>query len=90
LNARDHCHRSSNRPRTPCAGSRTCAISAISAWWPASSWNRAYQVLLGCLQRGVLVRYTGDILALSPPLIVEPAQIEQIFGTVAEVLRSIG
>jgi beta-alanine--pyruvate transaminase len=46
-------------------------------------------VFLACLQRGVLVRYTGDILALSPPLIVEPAQIEQIFGTLAEALRTI-
>ncbi|KXU89345.1 hypothetical protein CI15_09995 [Paraburkholderia monticola] len=32
-------------------------------------------------------RYTGDILAFSPPLIIEEAQIEEIFETVAQVLR---
>jgi hypothetical protein len=26
---------------------------------------------------------------MSPPLIVEPAQIEQMFGTLAEVLRGL-
>jgi len=56
---------------------------------PGAAGSRAYEVFLACLQRGVLVRYTGDILALSPPLIVEPAQIEQIFGTLAEALRTI-
>jgi beta-alanine--pyruvate transaminase len=35
----------------------------------------------------VLVRQTGDVIALSPPLIVEKAQIDQIFGTLSEVLR---
>ena len=33
------------------------------------------------------MRQTADILALSPPLIVEPAQIDQIFSTLSEVLR---
>ena len=51
--------------------------------------SRGYEVFLGCLERGVLVRYTADILAFSPPLIVEPAQIEQIFTTVAEVLKGV-
>jgi beta-alanine--pyruvate transaminase len=35
----------------------------------------------------VLTRYTGDILAFSPPLIVEEAQIEEIFAKVGEVLK---
>jgi beta-alanine--pyruvate transaminase len=57
---------------------------------PERPGSRAYEVFLRCLERGVLVRYTGDTVAFSPPLIVEPAQIEQIFGTVAEALQSIG
>jgi len=36
----------------------------------------------------VLVRQTGDVIALSPPLIVEKPQIDQIFGTLREVLRA--
>jgi len=51
--------------------------------------RRGYETFLGCLERGVLVRCTGDTLAFSPPLIVEPAQIAVIFDTVAATLRSV-
>jgi len=56
---------------------------------PSQPGARGYEVFLRCLERGVLVRYTGDTLAFSPPLIIEPAQIEQLFGTLAETLQSI-
>jgi beta-alanine--pyruvate transaminase len=49
---------------------------------------RAFEVFTKCFERGVLVRQTGDIIALSPPLIIETAQIDQIFGTLTEVLRT--
>jgi beta-alanine--pyruvate transaminase len=49
---------------------------------------RAFEVFTRCFERGVLVRQTGDIIALSPPLIVEKAQIEQIFATLSDVLRA--
>jgi beta-alanine--pyruvate transaminase len=52
--------------------------------------RRGYETFLGCLERGVLVRWTGDTLAFSPPLIVEPSQIAVIFDTVAETLRAVG
>jgi beta-alanine--pyruvate transaminase len=48
---------------------------------------RAYDVFVRCYEKGVLTRYTADILAFSPPLIVEEAQIEEIFATVGEVLK---
>ncbi|NRO95186.1 aminotransferase class III-fold pyridoxal phosphate-dependent enzyme [Paraburkholderia sp. NMBU_R16] len=51
---------------------------------------RAYEVFLKCFEAGVLVRYTGDILAFSPPLIVDERQIDQIFSTVGDALRQIG
>ena len=51
--------------------------------------RRAYEVFLHCLARGVLVRYTADTLAISPPLIVEVGQIEQIFATLAEALATV-
>jgi beta-alanine--pyruvate transaminase len=56
---------------------------------PSQPGSRGYEVFLRCLERGVLVRYTGDTLAFSPPLIIEPAQIEQLFGTLAETLQSL-
>jgi beta-alanine--pyruvate transaminase len=57
---------------------------------PGKPGSRGYEAFLRCLERGVLVRYTADTLALSPPLIVEPAQIEQMFGTIREALQSVG
>ncbi|CAM2196048.1 Omega-aminotransferase [Paraburkholderia kururiensis] len=50
---------------------------------------RAYQAFLKCLEAGVLIRYTGDILAFSPPLIVSEEQIDTLFGTVREALASV-
>lgn len=50
---------------------------------------RAYEAFLKCYEKGVLVRVTGDILAISPPLIVDAAQIARIFGTVGEVIGTV-
>ena len=54
---------------------------------PGKPGSRAFEVFTKCFERGVLVRQTADIIALSPPLVVEPAQIDQIFDTLTEVLR---
>ncbi len=48
---------------------------------------RAFEVFTKCFERGLLVRQTADILALSPPLTVTPAQIDEMFGTLSDVLR---
>lgn len=45
--------------------------------------KRAFQVFLDCWEHGVLVRNTGDTIALSPPLIIEKQHIEHIVGTLA-------
>ncbi len=50
---------------------------------------RAYEVFVKCFEAGVLIRYTGDILAFSPPLIVSEAQIGQIFDTVRQALAAV-
>jgi beta-alanine--pyruvate transaminase len=50
---------------------------------------RAYEAFVKCFEAGVLVRYTSDILAFSPPLIIEDDQIEQIFSTVRKVLETV-
>jgi len=51
--------------------------------------KRAFEAFLRCYDKGLLIRTTGDIIALSPPLIVEKSHIDQIFGTIAEVLRGL-
>lgn len=54
---------------------------------PGKAGARAFDVFIKCFERGVLVRQTADIIALSPPLIIEQSQIDQIFGTLTAVLR---
>ncbi len=55
---------------------------------PGKPGARAFDVYLKCFERGLLVRQTGDILALSPPLIIEKPQIDDMFGLLAEVLKT--
>jgi beta-alanine--pyruvate transaminase len=50
---------------------------------------RAYDVFLKCMEKGVLARFTGDIMAFSPPLIVSEGQIEEIFATVKKALHEV-
>jgi len=54
---------------------------------PGKVGARGFETFVKCFERGLLVRQTGDIIALAPPLIVERPQIEQIFATLAEVVR---
>lgn len=56
---------------------------------PGQPGARAYEAFLKCLERGVLVRYTGDILAFSPPLIISEAEIDQLFDTVRQALNDV-
>jgi beta-alanine--pyruvate transaminase len=51
--------------------------------------KRAFETFLKCFEENVLVRFTGDTLALSPPLIINKSQIDQLFSTIKEVLPSI-
>jgi len=56
---------------------------------PGKPTARAFEAFLTCYEKGVLIRTTGDIIALSPPLIVEKSHIDEIFGTIGEVLRKL-
>ena len=49
--------------------------------------GRAYDVFVDCFNRGLLIRVTGDTIALSPPLIIEKGQIEEIVTLLAEGLK---
>ena len=54
---------------------------------PGKPGTRAFDVFLKCFEKGVLIRTTGDTIALSPPLIISQPQIDELVGTVADVLR---
>ncbi|HTJ99459.1 MAG TPA: aspartate aminotransferase family protein, partial [Bordetella sp.] len=56
---------------------------------PGAPGARAAEAFQRCFDTGLLVRYTGDILAVSPPLIIEEKQIDEIFHTIGSVLKEI-
>jgi beta-alanine--pyruvate transaminase len=49
--------------------------------------KRTFDAFLRAYDKGLLVRTTGDIIALSPPLTITKAQIDELFGTLAAVLK---
>ena len=50
--------------------------------------DRAVQVFQRCFDDGVLIRTTGDIVALSPPLIVENRHVDRIVETLSDAIRA--
>jgi len=50
---------------------------------------RAYETFVECFQQGLLVRVTGDIIALSPPLIIEHSQIDAIVEIIDKALHTV-
>ena len=54
---------------------------------PGEPTKRAFSVFLDCWQHSVMLRTTGDTVAMSPPLIIERAQIDQLVQTLREALR---
>jgi len=50
---------------------------------------RAYEAFLKCYEKGVLIRQTGDILAVAPALIVEEAHLDEIVETLRSVLKTL-
>ncbi len=51
--------------------------------------KRAFSAFLKAYDDGILIRTTGDIIALSPPLIITEAQIYELFGKLRSVLNAI-
>ena len=49
--------------------------------------KRAFSVFLDCWAQGLLIRTTGDTIALSPPLIIERAHVDRIIETIRTALR---
>jgi beta-alanine--pyruvate transaminase len=50
--------------------------------------TRAYDVFTKCFhEKDVLIRVTGDVIALSPPLILEKPHIDLLFSKIADAIR---
>lgn len=64
-----------------------CGIELESV--PGKPTARAFDVFQKCFwDKGVLIRTTGDIIALSPPLIINEQQIDQLFSAIGDVLKN--
>jgi beta-alanine--pyruvate transaminase len=51
--------------------------------------KRAFSAFLKAYEKGILIRTTGDIIAMSPPLIISKAEIDQLIGTLKDVLDTL-
>ena len=56
---------------------------------PGQPTARAMETFHKCFDDGVLIRVTGDTIALSPPLIAEHSHVDQIFETIGSTLKSV-
>ena len=54
---------------------------------PGKPGARGFDVFVRAFEKGLLARVTGDIIALSPPLIIEKAHVDELIGKLAEAIR---
>ncbi len=54
-----------------------------------SPTKRAFAAFVAAFEAGILIRTTGDIIAMSPPLIIETSHIDTLIGTLSEVLKAL-
>ena len=55
---------------------------------PEAPGARATEVFHRAFDSGLLIRVTGDVIALSPPLIIDKAQIDELIGGLAGLLKT--
>ena len=55
----------------------------------SSLGKRGMSLFHKCFDNGLLVRATGDIIALSPPLILEKAHIDEMIGRIGELVETV-
>lgn len=56
---------------------------------PGEPTKRAFSAFLAAYEKGILIRTTGDIIAMSPPLIISKGQIDELIGTLGDVLGAL-
>ena len=56
---------------------------------PGAPTKRAFSAFVEAFEKGLLIRTTGDIIALSPPLIITKSEIDQLFLTLTDILKNL-
>ncbi|MBL3610984.1 omega-aminotransferase AptA [Rhodovulum sulfidophilum] len=51
--------------------------------------KRAFTAFLNAFEKDLMIRTTGDIIAMSPPLMINKAQIDELFGKLTDVLKAL-
>jgi beta-alanine--pyruvate transaminase len=54
---------------------------------PDAEGSRAYDIMVDCFNRGLVIRVTGDTIALSPPLIVERTAIDDMVTILGDAIK---
>jgi beta-alanine--pyruvate transaminase len=50
--------------------------------------DRAARIMQRCFEAGLLIRTTADIVALSPPLVIEPGHVDRIVATLGDAIMA--
>ena len=56
---------------------------------PGAPGERGYDIMVKAYEKGAMVRVTGDIIAMSPPLICEKKHIDDLVGILGDVLKEV-
>ena len=56
---------------------------------PGAPGARAFDVYLDCFHNGLMVRQTGDTIAMSPPLIITEAQIGELVDVLGAAIAAV-
>jgi beta-alanine--pyruvate transaminase len=70
---------------------RNCGVAAAVEFAPLAGQPgvRALRVFEHALRHGMLLRFTGDIIAMAPPVITTPAEIERMIEVVRESIQTV-
>ena len=50
---------------------------------------RGLETHLKAFEKGAYIRSTGDVLAFAPPLIIQKSEIDQLFQTARDILKTV-
>ncbi len=51
--------------------------------------TRGYKAFTKAFELGLMVRQSGDAIAMSPPLVIEKAQIDEIVDITAKTIKAV-
>jgi beta-alanine--pyruvate transaminase len=51
--------------------------------------KRAFSAFLEGFEKGIMMRTTGDTIAMSPPLIIQKSEIDQLIDTLKGILKTL-